>query len=136
VRAEVVPVERVLPVRAAILRPGRPIDDARFDGDDVGAHWALLDGDDVVAVLSLMPHGHPAHPHHRTQLRGMAAARPGAGAGAALLTAVQRSEARPMWCNARLLAVPFYQRLGWVIVSDAFDIVGIGPHHRMTWEPQ
>jgi hypothetical protein len=136
VKAVAVPVDIVLPIRAAVLRPGRPVDDARFVGDDVGVHWALFDGDDVTAVLSLMPHPHPEHPDHPTQLRGMAASRPGAGAGAALLAAVQRHQSAPMWCNARLRAVPFYERLGWVVVSDTFEIPGIGPHHRMTWRPE
>jgi GNAT superfamily N-acetyltransferase len=35
------------------------------------------------------------------------------------------------WCNARLAAVPFYERNGWRIASEAFDIPVIGPHHKM-----
>ena len=32
----------------------------------------------------------------------------------------------------RAPAVPFYQRAGWTVVSDVFDIPTAGPHHRMT----
>jgi GNAT superfamily N-acetyltransferase len=36
------------------------------------------------------------------------------------------------WCNARIKAVPFYQRNGWQIASDEFDVPGIGPHFVMV----
>ena len=38
-----------------------------------------------------------------------------------------------IWCNARIRAVPMYQRRGFVIVSEIFEIEGIGPHHDMEW---
>ena len=38
-----------------------------------------------------------------------------------------------IWCNARIRAVPMYERRGFVIVSDIFEIEGIGPHHDMQW---
>ena len=41
-----------------------------------------------------------------------------------------------IWCNARIRAVPMYQRCGFVIVSDIFEIEGIGPHHDMEWAPE
>ena len=33
--------------------------------------------------------------------------------------------------NARIAAVPFYQSMGWKIVSELFDIPTAGMHHRM-----
>ena len=36
-----------------------------------------------------------------------------------------------MWCNARKGAVWFYQRLGFVTVSEEFEIAPIGPHYVM-----
>ena len=132
--------DEVVPLRGEILRPGLPIHTARFDGDlDPGArHWRVDDPDApelalaVVSVLVATPPGADAPP---LQLRGMAASRPGGGVGAVLLRAVHAEVAAPMWCNARLRAVPFYARLGWTITSDEFDIPGVGPHHRMLWEP-
>ena len=35
------------------------------------------------------------------------------------------------WCNARLAAVPFYERNGWEIPSDRFEVPIFGPHHKM-----
>lgn len=37
-----------------------------------------------------------------------------------------------MWCNAREHAAAFYRSAGWVVVSDRFDIEGVGPHYKMT----
>jgi hypothetical protein len=135
--------DEVVPLRGEILRPGLPLETARFDGDlHPGArHWRVDDPDDalralaVVSVLVALPPEAPAAQAPSLQLRGMAAARPGGGVGAVLLRAVHDQVAAPMWCNARLRAVPFYARLGWTITSDLFDIPGVGPHHRMLWEP-
>ncbi|QXC63377.1 GNAT family N-acetyltransferase [Aquihabitans sp. G128] len=37
-----------------------------------------------------------------------------------------------LWCNARLRAVPFYERAGFVVEGPEFPIAGIGPHHPMA----
>ncbi len=36
-----------------------------------------------------------------------------------------------VWCNAQLVAAPFYERLGYRIASEPFDEAGIA-HVRMT----
>jgi predicted GNAT family N-acyltransferase len=136
-RVERVPLSVILPLRHAILRPGLPLATANFDGDDAPGtdHWACFDASGAVtAVLSVMDAPFPDAPGPARQLRGMASATPGSGAGSALIAEVQRRDPRPMWCNARLRAVPFYARHGWTVVSPCFDIAGVGPHHRMTWE--
>jgi predicted GNAT family N-acyltransferase len=62
----------------------------------------------------------------------------GSGLGRLVLEecfAVVREEGgRVLWCNARLGAVPFYQRLGLVAVGPEFDIPEIGPHYVMWRE--
>ena len=71
------------------------------------------------------------------QLRGMAVVPglQGEGIGSSLLTAVHRDVGEGLWCNARERAVPFYQRHGWIIVSEPFDVGTIGPHRRMVRQP-
>jgi hypothetical protein len=44
---------------------------------------------------------------------------------------VRENGGRYLWCNARLVAVPFYERLGLEAVGPEFDIPGIGPHYVM-----
>ena len=36
-----------------------------------------------------------------------------------------------LWCNARLIAVPFYERMGLTAVGDLFEMPEIGPHYVM-----
>lgn len=132
------PVDRavILPLRHAVLRPGRPLETADFDGDDDAdtIHLAaLLDGsEDVVGCATLMRRPWGSQP--AWQLRGMATradlARRGIGA-AVLRAAEEIAGGGLMWCNARLAAVPFYAAAGWVVVSEEFDVPGIGPHHAM-----
>jgi ribosomal protein S18 acetylase RimI-like enzyme len=59
----------------------------------------------------------------------------GSGLGRAVLTEciehVRSAGAEVLWCNARLGALGFYERLGFATVGDEFDIAGIGPHYVM-----
>jgi GNAT superfamily N-acetyltransferase len=58
-------------------------------------------------------------------------ARRGIG-GALLAFAVEALLAEPgprlLWCNARVSALAFWERAGWAVASDVFDIPGVGPH--------
>jgi len=127
----------VLPLRAAILRAGHPLDAAVFADDDAAStvHLAAHVDDLVIGCLSLMRADDDQRPAY--QLRGMAVAPDwqGRGAGSALLVAaedaVRAQDIAQLWCNARSHAVGFYREHGWRVVSAEFDIPGVGPHHRM-----
>jgi ribosomal protein S18 acetylase RimI-like enzyme len=41
-------------------------------------------------------------------------------------------QADVIWCHARKIALGFYKKFGYTILSDEFDIVGVGPHHIMA----
>jgi ribosomal protein S18 acetylase RimI-like enzyme len=61
----------------------------------------------------------------------------GRGVGQALLEFLEsglraESPVRQLWCNARTPAVGFYERQGWRVVSEVFDIPTAGPHVRMV----
>ena len=142
-RVRPVTLAAILPLRHAILRPGLPLATAHFDGDDdpTTMHLAaVLDADDaVVGCATLMARPYRNHP--AWQLRGMATRADLArrGVGRAVLAAAEalvRERGNPLvlWCNARLAAVPFYQSGGWRVVSEEFDIPGVGPHHVMVRE--
>ncbi len=130
----------IFPLRHAVLRPGLPAASAAFEGDDEPAtrHFAACAADGALAgCASFMRRpwrGEPAW-----QLRGMAThpERTRHGVGTTLLAAAEallraEGDVRLLWCNARLAAVPFYQRVGWEVASAVFDIPGVGPHHAMT----
>jgi GNAT superfamily N-acetyltransferase len=127
----------VLPVRHLVLRPGRPLAAAVFDGDDdpATAHFAAYAGGvDLVGVASVYRRAMPDMSDDRAwQLRGMAVldAWQRRGIGARLLEACCAHVAAGggcLWCNARVGASSFYVRHGFEVISAEFDIPDVGPH--------
>jgi ribosomal protein S18 acetylase RimI-like enzyme len=59
----------------------------------------------------------------------------GKGAGAAVLDALVQHAldggAARVWCNARTPAISLYERAGFRVVSEQFELTGIGPHFVM-----
>jgi GNAT superfamily N-acetyltransferase len=130
-------LEEILALRHAILRPGLPLHTAHFDGDDEPAtrHFGAFRRATgaVVACVSCMRR--PRGGADSWQIRGMAtrADLTGRGIGSALLAfALEQLGAehgpRLAWCNARVTALRFWERAGWTIASDVFDIPDVGSH--------
>ena len=136
-------IAEIIALRHAELRPGRPRAAACFDGDEAAdtRHFAALEpGGAVVGCASFMRA--PWHDLPAWQLRGMATradlVRHGVGAallGGACAQLIAWSGPRAFWCNARVTAVGFYQRQGWRVASDVFEVEDVGPHMRMVLEP-
>ena len=36
-----------------------------------------------------------------------------------------------LWCKARLVAIDFYESLGFIKIGPIYEIEGIGPHYTM-----
>ncbi len=132
-----VDVEAILDLRHRILRADKPFEAAHFDCDDAAQHFAAIEADKVVACLSFVEN--PLGDDAGWQLRGMAcdASCQGKGIGKQLLSYAENIIANDaenilLWCNAREKAVGFYQRCGWEIISDIFDIEHVGPHFKMS----
>ena len=132
-------LDEILALRHAVLRPGRPLDTARFAGDDemTTVHVGVFDGTSVVGCASVMwrplDDGEDAF-----QLRGMATApdRMRQGIGRAVLRYLEEDIARAagmrvLWCNARTSASGFYAGAGWKLASAVFEVPDVGPHVRM-----
>jgi GNAT superfamily N-acetyltransferase len=133
----------ILPLRHRVLRAGFPLESARFEGDEhtEAHHFAACLASDPqarpVCCLSLLPSRWEGH--FAWQLRGMATeeAHRGQGFGAGLLRFAEARVAgmppsrRLIWCNARLSAAGFYERFGWLTVSEPFEIPTVGTHIRM-----
>jgi GNAT superfamily N-acetyltransferase len=131
-------LSEILPLRHAVLRPGRPEAEAHFDGDGEPEtiHAGAFEDGTAVACASLMSRPFDGAP--AWQLRGMATSpdRQRRGLGRRLLAFLENrlhaaSAVRLLWCNARVGAAPFYERMGWETVSGVFTIEGVGPHVRM-----
>lgn len=128
-------------VRHPVLRPGLPKETCVFEGDDAPDTFhlgAFLD-QKIVGVLTLMSNpDYACAQEPNVQLRGMGVldSERGLGVGAALIRSaeiqVRQKQIKLMWMNARLIAVPFYQKMGFSIKGAEFDIPVAGPHHYMT----
>jgi GNAT superfamily N-acetyltransferase len=133
-----VAVDTIVDLRHLVLRQGLPREAALFDGDldPTSLHLAAIEGGCVVGCVTL--HVSPWQQQPAWQLRGMAVApgRQKSGIGRALLERVDEHVAadpirKMLWCNARVPAARFYQKLGWEIVSEMFEIPTAGPHFKM-----
>jgi predicted GNAT family N-acyltransferase len=128
------------PLRGAVLRPGRPVE---ITGDDDAATFHLVartaEGQ-VVGVVRFHPNPCRWRPDARSawQLRGMATepAVRGQGAGRLLVEEGLRRVAALggdlVWCDARVAASGFYERMGFSVVTEPYEISPIGPHLGMV----
>jgi ribosomal protein S18 acetylase RimI-like enzyme len=130
----------VLPLRAAVLRNGQRLpQDCVFPGDDdpESFHVGVEQDEQLVCVASFLSQARDGYPGKGFQLRGMATypEHQSKGLGSRLvrfaLAHLQQNDVDYIWCNAREAAFPFYQNLGFIFISESFDIPGIGPHKAM-----
>jgi GNAT superfamily N-acetyltransferase len=149
-----IPAHRTWELRQRVLRPHQRIEEMNYFGDHDAdtAHFGAFVGDELLSIGSIYlaplrgPHASLPDDGRTWQLRGMATApgRSGGGLGAAVLkAAIEHAAAHPvgratgsggsaMWCNAREVALGFYEKFGFVAVSGIFELPGIGPHKVMT----
>lgn len=128
------------PIRHAVLRQGLPIETCQFEGDndEFTFHLGAYIQDRLASVASfyLKSHDNFLEPY-QFQLRGMATLSEyqKQGLSAALLQMafpiIKRNHVKLLWCNARVPAIGFYEKMGFVKDSDVFEIEGVGPHVLM-----
>ncbi len=136
-------LEEVIDLRHQVLREGLPRDAAIFEGDrdplsrHYGAFSSHRGAEPLVGCATL--HLNQWLDEPAWQLRGMATAPDfrKRGLGREILAFLENDiygtqAVRLLWCNARIPATRFYQKLGWQIVSEEFAIPTAGPHVRMV----
>ncbi len=131
----------VYPLRLQVLRPGGTLGECIWPGDDLPTtlHFGAVSGDGQIAgVASFYEQAHPVLKALKpVQLRGMATHPDVRGKGygkAIVIYALQyyREQGSDlMWCNAREVAVSFYENLGFQITGEPFNIGSIGKHWVM-----
>jgi len=122
--------------------PRLPKESAQFPGDEISSTWHLAVFDSLandalpISCASFMLNSYQEAP--AWQLRGMCTdgRHQSKGFGGRLLDCAEAvivgdSKVRLFWCNARVPAIPFYERHGWIADSDVFDIPTAGPHRKM-----
>jgi predicted GNAT family N-acyltransferase len=135
-----VAVEEILAIRNEVLREGKlSLDECRFPSDlNKGTfHVGNFEEDHPVSIASFHPQNVEGHIGKGYQLRGMATVPgfQGKGKGNQLLNFaiiyLRGQHVDYLWCNARKKALNFYANIGFEIISEEFDVPGIGPHHVM-----
>jgi L-Ala-D/L-Glu epimerase len=129
----------VIRLRALILRPGLPLEASQYPADPWAVHFGMESGGEVVCVVTAHPEDSSTVPHAKNpwRIRGMATREDMQGKGcgsqvlAALLDWAKTENVDWLWCNARVKAIPFYERHGFETVSELFEIPLIGPHKNM-----
>lgn len=132
-------VEEILPLRIAVLRGGRSEPSPHHDEDPLYGtfHLAFEQNNQIIGIASFHPVHHPKFPPNGYKLRGMAVLpeHQNKSIGKQILYSAEqklKSQNIPyLWCNARQIAFPFYEKLGFHFISDCFDIPLIGPHRQM-----
>jgi GNAT superfamily N-acetyltransferase len=129
----------ILPLRMSVLRPGRPIDEGMFPGDEDEStfHLGLFDEEKLVTIASFYKENKEGIKGEGYRLRSMATdpASQGKGFGKKILdfgiNELRERSIDYLWCNARTTAMGFYRHFGFEVISEEFEIPTIGPHYEL-----
>ena len=128
-----------LDLRWKVLRVGKPRHTAHYEGIDIDPRTRFLvayHDNKMVGCSTLQTDPRDGAIY---RIRGMAVdfEFQNNGIGSRIVEMLQKyakENNSGIWCNARIRAVPMYERRGFVIISEVFEIEGIGPHHDMQWD--
>jgi predicted GNAT family N-acyltransferase len=138
------------PLRHAILRPHQNLKDCQYPGDDLPTtfHLGAFQNTKIMGIASVYKEKtNLLTQKNQYRLRGMATSEEVRGQGYArkLIESLEdivlkRKDAdaiysplqsTAIWFNARESAFSFYEKMGYVYLTDLFEIDGIGPHRVM-----
>jgi ribosomal protein S18 acetylase RimI-like enzyme len=136
-RTRQIPIEQTRVLRQSILRAHESVEQlAAHEPPDAYAVGAF-ERDELLAVGFVAPDGPPGS--WRVRAMATVAAARGRGLGGAVLAALvehaREHGAARVWCNARTPARAFYERAGFRVISEEFEIAPIGSHYVMERSP-
>ena len=127
-------------IRHEVLWQHKSFDDCGIDIDDqAGAfHLGSYKGDKLICIASFFKQSQAKFSHtNQYRLRAMATLSSAQNTGAAralLNTAFQILKEKDqdlLWCDARIIATGFYEKLGFEKLGDRYSIPIIGFHYLM-----
>jgi predicted GNAT family N-acyltransferase len=132
-------IKEVLPLRMKVLRPGLPVEEGMFPGDEdeTTFHLGLFEGNNLISIASFYRENKEGYDGQGYRLRSMATGPEyqGKGYGKRILDAgigvLKENDIDYLWCNARTSATGFYRTFGFDVISPEFEIPHIGPHYEM-----
>ena len=146
--------EQTRPLRQQILRPHYTLEQLQYDGDEdtLAFHVGAFDEEKLIGVSSIFP-GIPPIIYESLEIaqskgdvnvyriRGVAVLPEyqGQGIGQLMIKAgldyvdrkAKTNGSSVIWCNARVKAKRFYERLGFEAKGLEFEIPKTGPHYYM-----
>lgn len=135
-----VQAEDIRPLRSFVLRPGQPIESTDYDRDNDKNtfHYAVLKDSEALCIATFYPESMvEIASKNAFRLRGMATHPEYRRLGLATdlmrkaIVDLQQERGDLIWCKARLVAIEFYESLGFVKIGSLYEIKGIGPHYTM-----
>ncbi len=133
---------QTFPIRKRVLRNHleNPVLDFEGDNEKTTFHLGYFSENELVGIVSILKRDFEnldTKTDGALQLRGMAInpENQNQKIGKALLNEsefqAQQRGYELIWCNARERALLFYQKNGYQIIEDAFEIPMIGSHYKM-----
>ena len=138
-----VDAEKIRPLRHSELRKGQDYSTTSYlkDYEEGTFHMACIVDDKIVTCATFYAQkSMKIKSNNAYRLRGMATdsqfQRKGYARNLMLesFKELKKRDCDMVWCNARLVAVNFYESLGFKITGDLFNIEAIGPHYYMYKE--
>jgi len=131
--------EQTYPIRKEELRKNVSLSHVMAGDEEPDTlHLGIFLSGELVGIVSLMRGTIPFFKDSpQYQIRGMATSgtHQGKGFGKRLLKeAENRLKAKGVeviWCNARVVALDFYLKMGYAIHGTVFELPEIGPHYKM-----
>lgn len=128
------------PIRHKVLWQHKALDQCGIDIDEQkGAfHLGGFYQGELVCVGSFFKQNHPKFSvQQQYRLRAMATLPKAQKKGVAkaliefAIKKLKKEEQEILWCDARMIAVGFYEKLGFVKSGEQYEIPIIGPHYLM-----
>ena len=132
--------EEIRTLRHKVLRQGKPFSTTTYQRDNCieTFHLAFMKDNVPISCATFYPENTRLISSKRAyRLRGMATIKEHRKKGygkkimSKAIEEIKKRKGNFLWCNARLVAVEFYKKLGFSSKGEQFNISDIGPHYFM-----
>ena len=132
--------EEIRTLRHKVLRQGKPFSTTTYQRDNCikTFHLAFMKYNVPISCATFYPENTSLISSKRAyRLRGMATIKEHRKKGygkkimSKAIEEIKKRKGNFLWCNARLVAVEFYKKLGFSSKGEQFNISDIGPHYFM-----
>lgn len=138
IEVKLISAEESYKIRKEILRKNITLTEKiKGDFDEKTFHLGAFYMNNLLGVATFMKNENSNFEGVQYRLRGMAVLEnyQGKGIGKKLITKaitlLKNRKVDVLWCNARIIAINFYKKIGFKVKGSVFDIPLIGSHYVM-----